>query len=306
MSSLPPPPGDLPPVQPPADQPVPPPPSAPVPPPPPLVVPIAAPPVAAPPPVAMPSSVRISIEPPPKRRRTGLWLGLLGLVAVGAGAVALVAASDDDTTVTVAPTTTLDAGAAGEVWDDIVGSVEFDAGDYGSGGEMKACPFGSFDEWTKGAPESLQDALDDVSDAEEFFEVYLSSDEEDQKIVQCSYYDERTETQAAIGITHRLDMDYRQEIVTLLPSFELTFDPDQQFAGGTLVSYCGKGMGDAEGTSFCQADWYDGDVVIAVYVNDEEATADEHVEWMQASLADWLQALENVDVDDLDVTTVTY
>ncbi|MEQ1703507.1 MAG: hypothetical protein ABMA25_25655, partial [Ilumatobacteraceae bacterium] len=220
--------------------------------------------------------------------------------------VAVVAATDDDESVAVATTTTVDTGAAGDTWQAILDEVDFDTGDFGAGGEMQACPFGSFDDWTQHAPESLQDALDDVSDADEFFEVYLSGDDEEQKIVQCSYIDDRTETQAAISITRRLDMDFRQELVSLLPSFDLTFDPDQPFAGGTLVSYCGEGVGEASGSSFCEADWYDDDVVIGVYVNDEEATADEHAAWMMASLGDWLRALGDADVDDLDVTTVTY
>ena len=267
---------------------------------------MAAPPMMAVPPAGGHASVRISVEPPPKRRRTGLWLGLAAVVAVAAGAVAVAVSSDDDERVAVATTPTLNADGAADTWNAIVDKVEFDQGDYGSGGEMKACPFGEFDEWTQAAPESLQDALDDVSDADEYFEVYPSSDEVDQQIVQCSYIDERTDTQVAINLTNRLDMDYRAELALLLPSFDLTFDPDQPFAGGTLVTYCGKGVGDAEGSSFCEADWYDDEVVIAVYVNDEDVTAEEHGAWLQASLADWLQALDEVDVDDLDVTTVTY
>lgn len=308
MSSLPPPPGDLPPFQPPADTPAdaspsdtaipPPPPPASTPPPPPVG------PLPPPPPAA---SVRISVEPPPKRRRTGLWLGLLGVVAVGAGAAALVAGSGDDDAAAVPTTTSLDGAGALGVWQSIVDEVDFDAGDFDSGGEMAACPFGDLDEWSANAPEPLTDPLDDVAGEDEFLEVFLSPIEsDDQYFIQCSYYDERTETQIAITATRRLDMEYRQEIAELLPDYDIEFDPDRDHAGGTLVTYCADTGPDSDLLPFCEADWYDDDILLSVYYSDEEATSDVAGEWMQASLPDWLQDLADTDVDDLDVTTVTY
>jgi hypothetical protein len=283
MSTLPPP-GDLPADPPPADLPSPP--SS---------------------PAAVPPSVRIAVHPSPKRRRTGLWLGLAGVVAVAAGAVAVVAASDDESKVVVATTTTVDGSEARDTWQAIVDEIDFDAGDNGSGGEMERCPFGEVDEWTTEAPEAVADVVDDASGGDDYLEVFLSNVESaDQYVVQCLYFDERTETQLGIAVTERLDMDYRQELAELLPDYDLTFDPDRALAGGTLVSYCAQGGGGGEALPFCEADWYDDDLLITVYYSDEEASTDVVAQWMQDSLPMWLQALTDTDVDDLDVTTVTY
>ena len=264
--------------------------------------------MAGPTPATAPGSVRIAVEPSPTRRRTGLWLGLLGVVAVGAVAtVAVVASSDDDDTVAVATTTTIDGAGALDAWQAIVDEVDFDAGGYGSGGEMASCPFGDLDEWTANAPESVADVVDVVTGEDEYLEVFETVLESDQQfLVQCLYYDERSETQVGIAITKRLDMDYRQELAEILVDFDVVYDPDRAYAGGTLVSYCANADPESAQLTFCEAGWYDDDVLINVFYTDEEARSDDAATWLQASLPDWLQDLEGADLGDVDVTTVTY
>lgn len=246
------------------------------------------------------------MERSPKRRRTGLWLGLLAVVAIGAG-VAVAVTTDDEEAVPVVTTTTLDGADALATWQAVIDEIDFDSGPSGSGGELAVCPFGDLDEWSTNAPESLSDPLEDVADGDEYIEVFLSNlESDDQYLLQCLYYDERTETQIGLVVTKRLDMDYREEVLELLPDFDIRFDPDRAYAGGTLVSYCADVGSDTDLLPFCEADWYDDDVLITLFYSDEEATSDEAVAWLEASLPDWLEDVGDADLDDLDVTTVTY
>ncbi len=181
-----------------------------------------------------------------------------------------------DTTSDTTPDTTSDGLDTSAMVPAIQALLDLGATSSSSAPDLDACPLGDFDELLLKAPAEITDAAaDGTLDAY----VYQPGGEVGPPHVQCG--------QGNVGAYTGLvpDGDYKDDLIRVLPDFVLTFDDDVAHLGGTIVRFCADeiGVGDA---SFCEADWYDGNVWVGVFV-DGATTASGLVDvWLVAVLAD--------------------
>ncbi len=86
------------------------------------------------------------------------------------------------------------------------------------------------------------------------------------------------------------DGDYRDEFVRLLDYFILSFDDADGDNGsahrcGTLVRFCAEPIG-AVGGAFCEAAWYDDDVFVGVFMENDVRSSGFAEQWLTTILDD--------------------
>ncbi len=86
---------------------------------------------------------------------------------------------------------------------------------------------------------------------------------------------------------------FQADMASYVPYHSVEFGEFRAYAGGTLVSYCGAVTADApEGfNEFCEADWFDDQVVIGVFAGPEEATKAELETWLKSALPSLVEQL---------------
>ena len=70
----------------------------------------------------------------------------------------------------------------------------------------------------------------------------------------------------------------------------LTFQPEQQVAGGTMLVYCEENA-TTKKQNYCQADWQNGELRYAMSVLGEKVTAEQAGQWLTATLDDLTTAV---------------
>lgn len=105
-------------------------------------------------------------------------------------------------------------------------------------------------------------------------------------LVECSSANDGGIVGVSLGRSPGRD-SFQADLASYVPFHELSFDEFRTYAGGTLVTYCGTVTADApEGFSeFCEADWFDDQVVIGVFAGPGEATKAELEAWLKSSLS---------------------
>lgn len=172
-------------------------------------------------------------------------------------------------------TTTSDALVTAPMVPAIQSMLDLAAGIADSSLDLSACPLGDFATLVAKGPAAAQAAAAN-GDTEPVAYVYLPAG--DPSHLQCQIGD-------AGGYTGLLpDGDFHDVTVGLLGDYVVTFEDDTAHRGGTLVSFCAEPIG-AGGIGFCEADWYDSNVWIGVFVNNDASTAASE-QWLTAILDD--------------------
>ena len=146
--------------------------------------------------------------------------------------------------------------------------------------DLGACPLGDFDALVGKAPAEVQALA--APDDELFAYVYQAVGEPSH--LQCG----RGELGAYTGEVPT--GDYRDDLVGLLDDFILTFESDEAHRGGTLVRFCAEPIG-AGGGEFCEADWYDDNVWIGVFISGDGRSSASAQQWLTAILTDVVAAV---------------
>ncbi|MCE9622466.1 MAG: hypothetical protein K8R99_08995 [Actinomycetia bacterium] len=141
--------------------------------------------------------------------------------------------------------------------------------------DLNACPLGDFEILVAKAPAEVQ-ALATLED-QLFTYVYQNVGEPPH--LQCG----RGSLGAYSGEVPA--GDYHDDLVRLLDNFILTFDADKAHRGGTLVSFCAEPIG-AGGGDFCEADWYDDNVWVGVFIAGDGRSSELADQWLTAVLGD--------------------
>lgn len=157
--------------------------------------------------------------------------------------------------------------------------LELGATSSSTGPDLTACPLGDFDAMVAKAPAAVA-ASDSVDGSLETY-IYQPSGPNEPPHLQCG----RGELGAYTGLLP--EADYKDELVRLLPNFIVTFDDDSTHLGGTIVRFCADPIG-VGFSSFCEADWYDENVWVGVFIfgESESGSAALAQQWLVAILGD--------------------
>ncbi|CAN5577108.1 hypothetical protein BH10ACT2_BH10ACT2_23080 [soil metagenome] len=149
--------------------------------------------------------------------------------------------------------------------------------DQGSDPDLTGCPLGDLDQLIAKAPAELKATADITGDL--FSYAYQPDVVGALPHLQCSRGDVGAYTgEAPDGV-------YHDGLTNELQDFILTFDDDTAHRGGTLVRFCASAIG-VGGGDFCEADWYDDEVWIGVYIDGETPTSAIAQQWLIAILDD--------------------
>ena len=142
---------------------------------------------------------------------------------------------------------------------------------------LTACPLGDFDALVGKAPGEVQD-LAAAAEGELVTYVFQTDVEGEPAMLQCG----RAELGAYTGEVPK--GDYRDDLVHLLGDFIVTFDPDSAYHEGTIVRFCTEAIG--VGGNFCEADWYDDNVWVGVFLSGDNQSTELAEKWLVAILDD--------------------
>ena len=173
-----------------------------------------------------------------------------------------------------------DIANAADVINGLIGDAVFEEG--GDSSEIGDCVV-PMENLVRKAPATL--SLSAYEHKEGFAAVVLP-DGSNMALIECS----STEDGGGLvgislgGATNRADFAAGME--SYLPNYEVEFDSFQSYRGGTLVTYCGTPKADAPDgfNEFCEADWFDDQIVVGIFAGPEQATKPELSEWLKVSL----------------------
>ncbi len=142
---------------------------------------------------------------------------------------------------------------------------------------LTACPLGDFDTLVSKAPDEVQD-LATAAEGDLVTYVFQPDLKGEPAMLQCG----RAEVGAYTGEVPT--GDYREDLVNLLQDFIVTFDPDSLYHEGTIVRFCTEAVG--VGGDFCEADWYDDNVWVGVFMSGDTQSTELAEQWLVAILDD--------------------
>ena len=143
---------------------------------------------------------------------------------------------------------------------------------------LTACPLGDFDTLVSKAPNAVQD-IAAAAEGELVTYVFQTDVEGESAMLQCG----RAELGAYTGEVPK--GDYREDLVRLLADFIVTFEDDSAYHEGTIVRFCTEVVG-VGGGEFCEADWYNDDVWVGVFLSGDSRSSDLAEQWLVAILDD--------------------
>ena len=143
---------------------------------------------------------------------------------------------------------------------------------------LTACPLGDFDTLVSKAPNEVQD-LAAAAEGELVSYVFQTDVGGEPAMLQCG----RAELGAYTGEVP--EGDYRDDLVHLLADYIVTFEDDSVYHEGTIVRFCTETIG-VGGGEFCEADWYDDNVWIGVFMSGDSRSSELAEQWLVAILDD--------------------
>lgn len=197
--------------------------------------------------------------------------------AVAIAAACLISScSSDDKSSSTPSTTPADALATAAMVPAIQTMLDLGAGTPESAVTLNACPLGDFEALVAKGPAGVQTSAQGSGGESDTF---VFQPEGEPSHLQCDQGDVGAYTSVA------LPGDFREETVLLLSDYIVTFEDDTAHRGGTIVRFCTEVIG-VGGGEFCEADWYDANVWIGVYIDGEGRSSELAQQWLIAILDD--------------------
>ncbi|MDP2292543.1 MAG: hypothetical protein Q8M22_15235 [Actinomycetota bacterium] len=223
--------------------------------------------------------------PPPtpgsSKSKTGLVIGAIALVAVlGVGAFVLMSGDDDETSNSLSTNAMLAAVQA------LVTRAGAEPGDSVA---LDRCPAGEMAALATQAPTEVQTVAEASTEPQAF--VYQPDVSGSLALVNCTLDDPTFESGIGIAFGEAVS-DYRSDLVRVLPEFELTFGTETAHEGGTLLRYCAEPRDPEAGyRPFCEADWFDDNVWVGVFLASSDTASEIAEEWLVAVLPGVISAV---------------
>lgn len=240
-----------------------------------------------PPPPPGPSSAPPPPPPPPyqgqyvptapptssPKKKTGLIVGALAVVAVlGIGAFVLM---KDDGDGNGGASDALPTSAMLVSVQALVTRADVEPAESAT---LGSCPAGSLAGLAAQGPAAVQ-AVADVSGEPRAF-AYQPDVAGSLALVNCTLDDADYESGIGLAFGEAVD-DFRADLIRVLPEFDLTFEPETEHLGGTLLRYCAAPLKPEAGyRPFCETDWFDDNVWVGVFLAADDTTSAITEEWL--------------------------
>lgn len=214
---------------------------------------------------------------------------LAGLAAVAGLALSAAACSSDDgakDAVDPAPSTTtaeaLATGAALQAIQSLTGRI---APAPGESIELGTCPMGEMKSLVEQGPPEVREV--EIGTATTYQYVYQSELAGEHPFLTCML--ESSDDVSDVGLSvGQVVPDFKEDTIRVLSNFELTFEPEYSYLGGTMLQYCATPLQDD--APFCEVDWFDGNVWVGVFITSENRSVAAADEWLRALLPSVLDA----------------
>ncbi len=229
----------------------------------------------------VPAALPPTSSPGSSKKKTGLVVGAIALVAVlGVGAFVLLSGDDDKTS---------DALSTGAMLASVQALATRAGAEPGDSVALDRCPAGEMAALATQAPPEVQAVAEASTEPQAF--VYQPDVSGALALVNCTLDDPSFETGIGIAFGEAVS-DYRADLVRVLPEFELTFGTETPHKGGTLLRYCAEPRDPAAGyRPFCEADWFDDNVWVGVFLASGDTASEIAEGWLIAVLPDVIAAV---------------
>lgn len=162
----------------------------------------------------------------------------------------------------------------------------------GEASYLTACPAGDLAGlWTR-APEAIR-SVELVLDQPQAF-VFQPSGDGELPLFNCTLDTEDYTQGVGLGAGESVP-DFREDLVRVLPEFDLTFNDERGFRGGTIIQFCAQPKDSETGVrAFCEADWFDENVWFGVFVASPDQSSTDAETWLIEILPDVILTVPTV------------
>lgn len=151
--------------------------------------------------------------------------------------------------------------------------------------EVDACPMGDIEALAAVGPAEVIEVAVGVPTTYQY--VFQSELAGEHPFVTCML--ESPDGVSNVGLSVGVVVpDFKEDTSRVLSEFTLTFEPDATHLGGTMLRYCAAPLGD--GQPFCEADWFDGNVWVGVFITADARSVAAAEQWLRAVLPGVLDA----------------
>jgi hypothetical protein len=113
--------------------------------------------------------------------------------------------------------------------------------------------------------------------------VYRSDVDGEHPLVACVASADAVDGYVGINISE-VAADFKADTERVLSTFDVTFEDEYAYRGGTVLQYCATPLTDGGGDAFCEVDWYDGNLFTGVFVATDSRSVALADEWLRAVL----------------------
>lgn len=205
----------------------------------------------------------------PKTRYVTRYVTRYGGVAIMVAFLISSCGSDDKKSSTTSDSLTTDAMVPA-----LQTLLDLGAGSTETAVTLSACPLGDLEALIAKGPAGVQASAQGSNGDSDAF-VFQPAGEPAH--LQCDRGNVGAYTSVA------LPGDFREETVQLLTDYIVTFEDDTAHRGGTIVRFCTEAIG-AGGAEFCEADWYDDNVWVGVFIDGDGRSSELAQQWLIAIL----------------------
>ena len=231
-------------------------------------------PSAVPPPPPGPAPLPApSTSTPTPPRRTGLIIGAVVVVLAAVGVGVFLLTKDDDasdslsTDALLVAITDITGRAAAEPDDSVM---------------LDTCPAGDLGLLAAKAPTQIRQVVETANEPSAF--VYQPDLAGEPPLINCTLDDESFVSGIGLGFGVAVQ-PFREDLIRVLSEYDVTFDGERAHLGGTVLQFCAEPK-DPQGSfrAFCEADWFDDEVWVGVFVASDTKSSAMADEWLVAIL----------------------
>ncbi len=149
---------------------------------------------------------------------------------------------------------------------------------------LDGCPAGDLRQMAAAGPAVVQSIAASAQDPYSF--VFQPDIVGEFPLVNCVMDLEGYESGVGIGMGEAID-DFENDLSIVMAEFIVTIEASTPHLGGTIVRFCADPIGVATDLRpFCEADWYDDNVWLGVFIGGDERSSALAEQWLIAILPD--------------------
>ena len=156
---------------------------------------------------------------------------------------------------------------------------------------LDGCPAGDLRQMAAAGPAVVQSIAGSAEDPSSW--VFQPDIVGEFPLVNCAMDSSDFASGIGIGMGEAID-DFENDLSIVLPEFIVTIEASTPHLGGTIVRFCADPIGvDGDLRPFCEADWYDDNVWLGVFIGGDDRSSALAEEWLIAVLPDAANQVAN-------------